>query len=699
MALAEVIDMSASDYRCPPIFNSKGERTSDDTVQGWMRNAVQEGESFLKSQRAWSDLDRAYDIIAGPDDTERLPKGLSRCYVNRLKRQMREIVATESNLRPMWGFKSDNREYDDQCVVLNKLTNGWWHNTFADRAIRKGLQYAVGLGTGYVGPVWEKDFWCYGRGDIKLHTYGPRDVLPIQLPHDFDLQRAYAVIIRTEVPLAMAHAMYPEYADLIQADRTRPGWFRRGMKKAQRFMSPVLNLSDKDRDSEINCPVVDVYNAYIMDLSLNNTGHRIPMGDPGTYWEYEVPSLGDDIPTGTYDSAGRMLYRKATAEDSMMFPMRRLLTCVGSQRMTRVKDGTSPWWHGKVPLVKFTVDDWPWEYLGFSAIRDGKSIQDSHSRLMRAVDDTANVRLRPPLKYDGNVVSKTLMDRINTRQPGQTVDVNMSMGEAIAPLMPPGYYEQPAWIRDHIQHLEVLMDYVMATPDLTAIAKARQLPSSDTIEKILEMAGPIAQDISRNMEEGLRDLGDMVKSLFFEFYTLPRKVQILGENGIVDQDYDFDPGNMIPAKSAEEAATDYLRRARRHCNNFVFHVTPNSLHQITQMSRQLMLLQLQKTGFPIDPWTLAESFDLPNFGPAPEGTKNMIERWVAWTKIKGEMMTEMQTEAQQAMQGAQMQSQMQNAAAQVVGASNPPGRPASGMESPQIQTKDQGTRSTVAQSR
>lgn len=691
--------IGASDYRCPALWDNNGDPVKDDRVSSWLREAVQEGESFLKSQRAWQDIDRAYDIICGPGDEERIPRGMSRVYVNRLKRIMREIVATESNLRPMWGFKTDNRKYDDQSVVLNKLTDGWWHNTFADRSIRKALQYAVGLGTGYASPIWEQDFWCMGRGDVKLHIYGPKDVLPIQLPADMDIQRAYCVIIRTEVPLAMAHAMHPLYADLIKPDRSRPGWFRRGMKKVQRFMSPVLNLSDSQKDREVNSPVVDVYNAYILDLSINNSGKPVPMGDPGTYWEYQVPTLGGEVATGTYDPSGRPLYRKASAEDSMLFPLRRLLTCVGTNAMVRVKDGSSPWWHAKVPLVKFTTDDWPWEYLGFSAVRDGKSIQDAHANLLRTVNDSANCRLRPPMQYDSTKIATTDVQKLNTRQPGQWIDAPMDMGESIRTLMPPGYYEQPVWVREHIQHLEQSLDYMMASPDITAIAKARQLPSSDTIEKILEMAGPIAQDISRNMEQGLRDLGDMVKCLFFEFYTTPRKVQMLGENGIVEQDYDYHPGDMIPAPTKEEAHLDYLRRARAHCRNFVFHVTPNSLHKITQMSRQLVLLQLQKTGFPIDPWTLAEAFDLPNFGPAPEGSKNMIERWVAWMRMRGELMLDMQTEAQQAMQGAQMQTQLQNAAAAVMQPHNPPGRPPSGNAPPQMQSKDGGTRTVVAESR
>lgn len=688
----------SSDYRMPGFWDKEGNRTPEDAKTGWLREAISEGTNFLKSQRAYVDLDRSIDTLFGPHD-ERIPRALSTVYVNRLKRIIRETVATESNLRPIWGYKSDNKAFDDQVVVLNKLVNGWWHNTFADRSIREAMQYAGVEGTGYASPIWEKDFWVTGRGDIKLHTYGPRDVLPIQLPKDHDLQRAYAVIIRTETPIAMAHAMYPLYADRIFPDRSQPGWFKRGMKKVQRFLSPALNVADQDRDREVNCPTVDIYNTYVLDLTINGSGHVIPMGDPGTSWYYEVPYVGQEIPTGIRDGSGRMLYRKATWEDCLMYPLRRLFVAVGEKAPVEVRDGPSPWWHGKAPVVKFTVDDWPYEYLGISPVRDGGSIQASINRLLRVIDDSANAKLRPALMYNAQgSLSKTDMDSFDTRQPNQRVEVDFNFGKPIEPLLPPDYYNVDPYVREHLEKLKEDLDYVMAQRDMAALAKARQLPAGDTIEKLFEVLGPIPQDISRSMERSLRDLGEMVKCLFFQWYTLPRKVQIMGSTGIVEEDYDYDPGNMIPARNADEAMTPYLERVRRHTGNFVFHVTPGSLHQITQMSRQLMLIQLWTRGFPIDPWTMAEAMDLPNFGPPPTGTKNMIERFIAWTRLRGEVATDVQVEAAQAMGAVQQAQQAQQAQAILGGGTNPPGRPPSMEKAPALAEKDGGTRSTITTS-
>lgn len=678
-----------SDYRCPPLWNDKGEPTDEKVTLGWLNEAIQEGTNFLKSQRGYGDIDRAMDILAGPGD-ERIPQALSRVHSNRLKRQVREIVATLSNLRPIWNYKTDNKELADQGALLGKLVKAWYHTTFADRSIREAVQYAAVEATGYISPIWERDFWATGRGDIKLYTYGAKDVLPVQLPRDGNLQRAYAVILKTEVPIALAHAMYPLLADRIVPDRTRPTWLRQGLKKLQRFVSPALQLTDQDREREESWPTVDIFNTYILDLSINKTGRVIPMGKPGTSWSYTVPYVGMDIPSGVNDTAGHPLYRKATWEDALLFPARRLMIAT---KAVVLEDGPSPWWHRKVPIVKFSLDDWPWSYLGFSALRDGASIQAARNRILRLIDDNGQARIRPPLIFDEGQIAESTMAAFDTRQPNMRMGVNMALGPPITPVLPPAYYDIPQWIFELLQVLTLDMDYVAAHGDMAALAKARQLPASDTIEKLFEVLGPIPQDQSRNMERGVTELGDMIKYLIFQWYNAKRRTQMLGADGWSVEDVDYDPGNLIPARTEQEANEDYYSRVRRHAENFTFHVTPYSAHQITQLSRQMVLVQLFRSGFPLDPWTIAEAMDLPDFGPEPEGTKNVIERWVAWTRMKGEMAGEMQAEAAAAAQSGGIASLLGGA-----GGGNPPGRPPSGQEPPKMVSKDSGTRATVSES-
>lgn len=666
-----------TNYRYPP----KGAEDTD--LLARLNEGKMQGETFLQGQRGYEDMDNAIDVIAGTADKKR-PASLSRISPNWLKRNVREIVASLSNIRPMWNFKNDDKKYDDHSGILNKLLHSWYLHTFADRAIRKALQYAAVQSRGYVCPTWKKDFWCFGRGDIELEVRGPRDVIPEQVGADNDLQKAYAVHIHTEMPLNLAHATWPAYQDKITPDRSSSSNLRRGGGRLQRFISPVLDAASRLRGREADgrqLPTVDIYYTYIMDTSINMSGEVKLMGEPGTSWSYKVPYLGQQLPTGIKDEAGRSLTREAMPEDCQMYPKRRLVIWT---RGCILRDGPSYWWHGMVPAIPFSIDDWPWEFLGYSAIRDGASLQESGVTLLRAIDDSQNAKLRPPLAYDEDSLSKAFMERFDPRQPGQKVAHNLSMGDPIKLLVPPTYYDIPQTIFTHIGNLVEMMKDLLGVKDISAITKARQMPSADALEKMAEMAGPLMTDMSRTMEASIRLLGEMVKGLFFQFYDTRRRVQVMGEDGVTEKDFDFEPGNMVPSHLPGEpdnqpSALSQLERARWHMNNIFLEITPNSLHQLTQTTRKLMMLQLKKSGVPIDMWTIAEAFDIPNFGSAPAGARTVVERWVAEQRMMAELKKALTPE-------------------QPPGQGKGGGRPNSNGKAPHIQNKDGGTRSTVSTS-
>jgi hypothetical protein len=324
-----------------------------------------------------------------------------------------------------------------------------------------------------------------------------------------------------------------------------------------------------------------------------------------------------------------------------------------------------------VPAVPLYFDDWAWEFLGYSMTRDLDSIEQSSNALRRGMDDSANARLRPALMHDDRTISNSLMESLDVRQGGQSVGVDMTTSERpIRPILEPGYYDVPAFIPALVQSNDEMMKYLSGVNDFTAVAKARQLPSSDTVEKIMEMAGPIVTDVSRNMEASLGRLGEMIKCMFFEFYTAPRRLQILGKEGLDTHDNDFyEPSTMIPSHMDDEDTTvpsaySNIQRAQKYMNSFYFKITPNSLHQINQMARKLLYIQLQKAGIPIDPWTMAAINDIPNFGPPPDGTTTVLERWVAFEKIKGDLTAHIQAKTMAIQFQEQMKEQLQQMAIQ-----------------------------------
>lgn len=714
---------STSSWRVPP------KEANEDRKLGWLKEAFEEGNSFNKNQRAFTNIDQAIDIISGLSENP-VPTALSDINVNLIKRQAREIVATLSNLKPMWGYTTKNPAYDQQSFVLNHLVYNWWSSTFADRAIRKALQWSL-CGIGYISPVWQPDFWPDGYGDVKLNVYGPRDVLLNQLPADHDIQGAYSVTIQVDEPLAECQRKWPQFADVLKPDRVPNAFSRRLRRATPQFLSPVLDrfIGGGKEDTSVSGPYVTVYYTYVFDQSTNTALKPVMMGQPGTSWNYQVPFPGQILESADGST------RKAIPQDCRLYPFRRLIISTGTNVLY---DDTSYWWHGKVPLIPFTIDDWPWDYLGYSVVKDVDSLQRGIVSLLRGVNDAAELKVRPPVEYDENIVSKAFMDGFDPRIPGRRIPKRYGSAGVNFVATP----DMPSWITQHIQTLREMFDHMLAIRDVSNLAKANQMPSDDTLDKLLEMTGPVVTDISRGMEVGLRELGEMFKSLVYQFYSVQRRVRVLGSGGMLPEDFmplsrqekiiavmekggqleegwmNYNPQSLIPTdltinqNSLVNLLPIGLNEVLRAKDTCIFHITPGSLHQITQMKERLLYLQMWRDGrFPVDPKTIADKVGLDNFGELPGNPITIMDRWMAWQDVLLKHQIQIQQEmaqSQQAIQANNLVGQVLGAAQQQAsgaggGAQQPTkptaGRPPSGATAPKLATKDGGSRTIIKESK
>ena len=75
-----------------------------------------------------------------------------------------------------------------------------------------------------------------------------------------------------------------------------------------------------------------------------------------------------------------------------------------------------------------------------------------------------------------------------------------------------------------------------------------------------------------------------------------------------------------------------MTRARYFAKNLKFFITPHSLHYIAQKQYKLNLLAAKKEGLPIDPETMANSFDIAAFGTVEGST--VLEKVFNWAKMQ-----------------------------------------------------------------
>jgi hypothetical protein len=614
---------------------------------GWLNSATEEGQIWLKSQRGSRDFRKALDILSGREEPVKQIEYRSNIRTNRLKRNIRDIVGALSNIRPIWGYHSDNKAFTSYAGMMNKVSRALYLEQFFDQSIKEAIQWAAATGTGWVRPVYRRNRAGTGKGNVQLLTYGAPSVLPVQLPSNNDWQEAYAVTLLDEMPIYMAHSMFPDYQDRLTPTASQY-WYASEIHTAAsgNLWKRIFSMFNRAENSPLSDLYIPIRYTTIVDLSINHTGQTVSMGEPGSPWYYEVPSFGTQIAAGT-DENGNPLFRKANENDARLYPYRRLMI---SSEKCLMYDGPAFNWHGELDLVPFCVDDWPFEALGFSLVHDGYDLQCAINDLERGMMDKYRAQLDLPLGYDINSVSKREADQFDPMQPRARIGYDGSqVDKPFSPVVPPEVYRVEPELIAAVKHYEETMDYQHAIRDVMALAKARALGKGmDNLEALVEAAGPIVKMISRSVERSLSRIGVQLKFLILQYFDTSRVMQYIGEDGVSQEIFDYDPVNLVPSHMPGERTTtgpgeeravpsqySRIQRARWFAENLRFFIMPHSVHEITQMTYRLMLLQMRQRGLPIDSKTIMEACDVGNFGNHPEGN-TIWERY--WNEKKEELL-------------------------------------------------------------
>lgn len=688
---------------------------------GWLNEHCEEGLSWQRSQRGFGDWRKAMDILSGKGAPEvNTPAYRSQLSTGRLKRNIKEVVGSSANIRPIWAYNTANDSLQPKAAEMNKTVRAIYLEQFLDQSIKQALQWSASTCTGWLRPVYRRDIAGTGKGNINFYTYGSASILPAQLPSNGNWQEAYAVTVMDEMPIWMAHGMFPKFQERLLPTKSQL-WHSQEIRTAAKgnLFQRMWNSWRSNKDALLSELYIPVRYTYINDLAINRTGSPIQMGPwgvdtmgkpiPTASWSYEVPSVGAPIPTSS-DSLNRMQFREADENDARLYPNRRLI--ISSEDVV-MYDGPAFDWHGELPLIPFTLDDWAWEPLGLGIVRDGYNIQAATDEIDRGTMDKVRAGLDMALAYDINSgVSRNEADMFDPMQPRARIGYDGSTVETpFKPVVPPEVLRLDPMAMQFREVLTQTGDYQLGINSIQALAKARALGGGmDEVEKLLQADGPIVRDISRNIERSISRVGYQMKYLILQYYTTKRVMDYVGVNGVARETFDFDPNRLVPSHMPDEPteggrASIYssMQRAKWFAEQLRFFILPHSAHEIAQMSYKLGLVQLRKAGIPIDSQTIAEAWNLElgaNFvSNSPydrywEEQEKMAQHALRIKMIVDSIQQQGVTPPEMLMAAA---AQAGEAAGQATG-QNPEGRPPSGLEAPRVVSKDGGARSAVSQS-
>lgn len=586
------------DYNPPP-------PTRPHAVHGWLLEHVQEGERINRSDPVWSKADDLISYVMGEQPTGDHPNYLHKVVVNQVRKAIDAHTSLLTDLQPLWEWRTENANLKRHSDVVNDLLLNWWVRCFADMQLADAIRYSATIGAGDL--VMEFDPHFEGVGDIRMFARDWRDTLPIRPERDRSLQSWEGLILKELHSPVRLLSTYPGKRDLIVPASGLMGVFNR----YRSYFSPgggggigggpvttLSGLTHRTASQRYQAasvqPEVLLLRCFVRDRSRNMTQGEVVMGPPTAAWSYKVPPGG------------------------LLYPRGRLI--VGGEKGV-FYDGPSPYLSGRWPVSRLRLKPWPWLMVGMPLANDLMPLQ---ALLSNTVNDFSEVFSQWVAR--GSIWGRNVPDPIwkgfDPRRKNWKVKVNNIVGTGFqlqdGPQLPP-------WAMPFLTFLFQKFDELSGTANLQQLTQLRQVPGADTVEAYLNALTPEVRLEGREMEACLRDLAVLFLGLVVQYYSVDRRVMILGESGRVLQDLDWDPGTMIPALRAGDQGyieefdlSKHSReeRARFYLSQFAFHVSPRSILAMEAQERRMTAIQLSRQGY-LDYWTLMEMLGIPNAGQPP----------------------------------------------------------------------------------
>jgi hypothetical protein len=586
-------------------------RTSADTLQrgnplllGWLKEWTQEGDLINRSDPSYEGIERAQQYVVGEQlstDQRRL-KYLPQITINETRKAMQAHVSAITDLKPIVGWRT-NPEWRVQADLLNQYLLAEWVTTMMDIDLGDTVKYALVCGTGDTVVDWDPHVPLGGAHQLSARD--PRDTLPLRPSFSRSPQLWEGVCFREEHTVNALKGMYPTYAHFFKSSTDSAlgrvmGRFRVGLSRLLSPSDPLdqIGTGAQGTTRRRQGGALVLYRAYFKDRTRNLTGKAFAMGRPGSNWAYVV-------------QPGEALY-----------PRGRLIVATDD---VILYDDANTYWHGMHPFCRLKLWSVPWQFLGIPLFNDLLPVQDSINDTMHDIRLGIRQWMDPDITYNRNAVSESTMKLMDPRRPGKKVKVMPGFGEPWKKEDGPNPQVLAMGI-DLWEKLTQKFADMAGTANLQALLQLRQMPSADTIQKYYEALTPEIRQEARQVEAYLRDLSEMLKVNYFQFLSTQKRLQILGGGGVLLNDFDFDPGQLVPALSpADQGYTPELdainttrdQRAQYFHKQFVFVVAPNSVLAMDATERKMLRLQLARMGY-YDFWSLHETLETPNIGAPPK---------------------------------------------------------------------------------
>jgi hypothetical protein len=579
-------------------------------VAGWFSDLVATGDNWVQNQPGIANLTNDIQLLMGTGQDRDVPSNL-------LQPDIRSFVETITDLRQIATMGSKAEQSKKTVSLYNDIFKFvFWDSLYVPNT-RKALQWAM-LGRGYKWQKFSRPWHGGGIAKIKFEALGPREFLPDQLPHNGDLDEAYAGTIVFPMGLAEAHARFPQFQQWL----TPISQYARSGVNVTPNMLRRYEFYDRWRFSgSSNSDWIEKYTelrySFVHDLRINDTGYTQQMGVDGATWGYQVPTLGDLIVTVDPNN-GLPRSRKAEIDDCRMYPQLRLVITSPSCPVP-LYDDTAWEWHAKIPVTQHDVNDWVWSPMGYSIVSGVRGIEVARRDRLSEINAVQAIRKDPPLGSDVSTgVSRTQMDKL---------DLLHAQGVRIGGKGDPGKWTK-SLLPESMENGEIDLKIaemngaaIKAALGLTDIASMREVKgnmSDQSFDKMIENLGPVAKGIALNQWIANSKDAEMLKYNIAQYFPAARLMDMIGPEGVGLETFDNDPNSLVPSHLPGEDqsnASAHTRkdRAKWFCERLRVINTPAQLLNITHLQERMIQIMMLQQKAPIDLETTMEKVGIPDY--------------------------------------------------------------------------------------
>lgn len=519
----------------------------------------------LDQHREWSQIGRYIEAIEGAWWDKKMPRHRSRFTDNHLSRARVETMAQYTDAKPAISVTAGAADFEAIAKGIHGVMQNQWLLHDFDLRLAECLDHGM----------LEMGFWknTASRNRLNVIPCGMDTVLPIHCTND--IQKSTAVLYRTFKPLAYFNHF--SRGKQVQASaRTHQlgeDTYNHGMMMTEYTwsrLSPFFKRALRNRKpSQVQrgddfFPVAELEEYWFNDYETNDSGKDVIVKNPElqmadhNYW-----------------------YRVKPGE--RLWPRKRLVIWGGD---TLIYDGPSPFWMDMYPFSMCVLNPIVWGPGGLSKYRDLYPLNKGINEVGAGVLDTIKKAINQTYVAKRGSIFDADWEKFFPDLPGQKIRVNPTGDPSrdIHALAPP---QLPSYVLQFLQqYLMPSFDRHAGSLDVGSLSKKKQVPGGDTMEQIRDAQGGPVRLEGRYIEAFLRDSGVQHASHVLQYFDWKGRYAILGQDGVVSQDFEGDTTNMVPAGHAKES----------FWKQFQVIVAPGSIHGANRDREQTKAFGMYRAG-------------------------------------------------------------------------------------------------------